>query len=148
MAERYQHTQIGYVTLIALGATALLIGYLMTVSGFNWIAFAVLIVLGVGLVLFATLTVVIEGDGLEMRFGPGVIRRKFSLKDVESCRAVKNPWYYGWGIRLIPGGWLYNVSGLDAVELKMKNGRKYRIGTDVPYDLEEAIRQSIERMAR
>jgi hypothetical protein len=53
---------------------------------------------------------------------------------------VKNPWYYGWGIHLIPGGWLYNVSGWEAVELQMKNGNKYRIGTDDPQGLMDAIR--------
>jgi hypothetical protein len=58
---------------------------------------------------------------------------------------VKNQWWWGWGIRLIPGGWLYNVSGLDAVELKMKNGRVYRIGTDEPRKLAEFIQAKLGR---
>lgn len=117
----------------------------MAVYSFNRVAFIVLIILGVCLVLFATLTVVIEEDVLEIRFGPGVIRKKFLLKDIESCQIVKNPWYYGWGIRLTPHGWLYNVSGFYAVEIKIKTGKKYRIGTDVSNELEKAIRQSIEK---
>jgi hypothetical protein len=96
-------------------------------------------------VLFATLTVVIEGDVLRIRFGPGVIRKNFYLNGVESCHIVKNPWYYGWGIHLTPHGGLYNVSGSYAVEIKMKTGKKYRISTDVPDDLETAIRQSMKR---
>jgi hypothetical protein len=144
----YQHTQIGYLTIIALALGLLLIVGLMAVYGFNWIAFAVLIILGFCLVLFATLTVVIEEDVLEIRFGPGAIQKKFPLKDIESCQVVKNPWYYGWGIRLTPHGWLYNVSGSYAVEIKMKTGKEYRIGTDAPNDLEKVIRQSIEGMAR
>jgi len=48
------------------------------------------------------------------------------------------------GIRWMWPGWLYNVSGTDAVELKMKNGKRYRIGTDVPGELAEAIRQAIK----
>ncbi|RLC47786.1 MAG: hypothetical protein DRH57_03405 [Candidatus Cloacimonadota bacterium] len=91
------------------------------------------------------LTVLIEEDVLEIRFGPGLIRKRFPLKDIELCRIVKNPLYYGWGIRLTPNGWLYNVSGSYAVEIKMKTGKKYRIGTDVPNELETAIQQSIER---
>ena len=39
--------------------------------------------------------------------------------------------------------WIYNVSGFDAVEIIMKNGKIYRIGTDVPEELEAAIRQVI-----
>jgi hypothetical protein len=134
--------------MIVLVIGLVFIACLMAVYGFNWIPFIVLIILGVCLVLFATLTVMIEEDVLEIRFGPGVIQKKYPLKDIESCLIVKNPWYYGWGIRLTPHGWLYNVSGLHAVEIKMKTGKKYRIGTDVPNDLEKAIRQSIERTTR
>ena len=146
MIKRYQHTQIGYFIIITLVIVSIFIVYLMDVQGLNWIAFATLIIFGVCLVLFATLTVVIEGNVLRIRFGPGVIRKTFPLKDIESCRVVKNPWYYGWGIHLTPHGWLFNVSGSYAVEIKMKTGRKYRIGTDVPNDLEKAILQSIERV--
>ena len=144
MIKQYQHIQIGYLMITVYTLGILFIACLMAIYGFNWIAFVVLIILGVCLVLFATLTVVIDEDVLEIRFGPGVIRKKFPLKDIESCRVVKNPWYYGWGIRLTPHGWLYNVSGFHAVEIKMKTGKKYRIGTDVPNDLEKTIKQSIE----
>lgn len=143
MVKLYQHTQIGYLTIIALAGGLLFIARLITVDGFNWIAFTVMISLGICLVLFATLTVVIEEDVLEIRFGPGIIRKKFPLKEIESCQIVRNPWYYGWGIHLTPHGWLYNVSGSYAVEIRMKTGKKYRIGTDVPDDLEKAIRQFI-----
>ena len=146
MIKRYQHTQIGYLIIIILVIVSVFIVYFMDVQDFNWIAFTILIIFGVCLVLFATLTVVIEGNVLGIRFGPGVIRKTFPLKDIESCRVVKNPWYYGWGIHMTPHGWLFNVSGSYAVEIKMKSGRKYRIGTDVPNDLEKAILQSIERV--
>jgi hypothetical protein len=56
---------------------------------------------------------------------------------------VKNPWYYGWGIRLIPGGWLYNVSGFWAVELQMKNGKRYRIGTDDAEGLAKSLEAAL-----
>jgi len=38
---------------------------------------------------------------------------------------------------------LYNVSGFDAVEIKLRTGKKFRIGTDVPQELEKAIEQAI-----
>ncbi len=148
MIKQYQHTQIGYLSISALTIALLLIACLMAVYGFHWIAFAVLIILGFCLVLFPTLTVVIEKDVLEIRFGAGIIRKKFPLKDIESCQVVKNPWYYGWGIRLTPHGLLYNVSGFYAVEIKMKTGKKYRIGTDAPNNLERIIRKSIDRMEK
>jgi len=144
MTNHYHHTQIGYLTIIALAIALLFSALLMAVAGIHWIAIVVLAILAICLVLFATLTVTIEGDILEIRFGPAIIRKKFSLKEIETCQVVKNPWYYGWGIRLTPQGWLYNVSGFYAVEIKMNDGKKYRIGTDVPNELEKAIRQAIE----
>jgi len=148
MIRQYHHTQIGYMTIITLGIAMLFIPVLMVVYGFNWVALVVLIILGICLALFATLTVLIESDFIEIRFGIGIIRKKFALKDIESFRIVKNPWFYGWGIRLTPHGWLFNVSGFYAVEIKMKSGKKFRIGTDVPREMEQTLRQSIVTVAR
>ena len=75
-----------------------------------------------------------------MRFGLGIIRRTIALADVTGCTVVRNPWWYGWGIRLIPHGWMWNVAGLDAVELQFRTGRRFRIGTDDPEGLAAAIR--------
>lgn len=148
MMNRYEHTQIGYLIIVVLTAAMVLIGFALAESGFNWIAMIVLIVIGVALVLFSSLTVVICEDELEVRFGPGLIRKKFKLQDIESGYVVKNPFYYGWGIRLTPHGWMYNVSGLYAVEIKLKSGQKFRIGTNVPRELEEAIQQVINNLSR
>ena len=145
MIRRYQHTQIGYLTIIALGIPMFLIIRLIDIYDNNWIPWFVFIILGICLVLFATLRVIIEADFIEIRFGTGIIRKRFLLKEIESYRVVKNPWYYGWGIRFTPHGWLFNVSGFYAIELKMKSGKKYRIGTDVPNELEKAIGPVIEK---
>jgi len=96
------------------------------------------------LALFYSLTVEIDETELIIKFGFGVINKKFILKDIKSCHTVKNPWYYGWGIRLTPHGWLYNISGLSAIEIQVKNGKKYRIGTDEPEKLKHAITQIIK----
>jgi len=141
MSHHYHHIQIGYLTILALAIILVFSLLLMAVAGFNWIGFAVLVFIAICLILFATLTVEINDDLLEIRFGTGIIRKKFALTEIESRQVVKNPWYYGWGVRLTPHGWLYNVSGLHAVEMKLKNGKRYRIGTDVPHELERAIRQ-------
>lgn len=143
MTNHYQHTQIGYFVIIALAIACLFCLLFMVFIGFNWITLAALVFFSICLALFATLTVDIKDDVVEIRFGIGLIRKKFALKDIESCQVVRNTWYYGWGIRLTPQGWLYSVSGFSAVEIKMKTGKKYRIGTDVPDELEQAIRESM-----
>ena len=143
MIERYKHTQVGYLIIAAMAAVMVLIGVVLANAGINWIAIGVLVVIAVALVSFSSLTVVIGEDEVEARFGPGPISKRFKLNEIESCQVVKNHWYYGWGIRLTPHGVLYNVSGFDAVEIKLRTGKKFRIGTDVPQELEEAIRQAI-----
>lgn len=145
MPHDYHHTQIGYLTITVCVIIGLVMALLLAKFGFNWIGFVVLVLIVISFVLFATLTVTITADVLEIHFGPGIIRKTFLVKDIIACQIVKNPWYYGWGIRWTPHGWLYNVSGFRAVEITLSNGKKYRIGTDVPNELEQAIRQTIER---
>ncbi|MFH1233332.1 MAG: hypothetical protein V1649_01615 [Patescibacteria group bacterium] len=140
---KYKHTQKGYLIIISFIVIMFFIANLMIIHGFNWTNFLALIIFGISLILFSALTVIIDEDNLKIFFGFKIIHKKFSLKNIESCQIVKNPWYYGWGIRLIPNGWLYNVSGFEAIEIKMKNGKKYRIGTDVPNDFEKAIKEAI-----
>ncbi|MFW6102588.1 MAG: hypothetical protein ACOC6O_02930 [Chloroflexota bacterium] len=119
------------------------IGIILATTGVNLVAIPVLVVLAVALVLFPSLTVSIKEDELLVQFGPGVIRKRFKLNEIESCQAVKSPWYYGWGIRQTPQGMLFRVSGLNAVQIKLITGKEYLIGTDAPRELEEAIRQAI-----
>jgi hypothetical protein len=143
MQNAYQHTQPGYLVIISVLAVIILTSVLLAVAGFSWIAFAVILFLIVILALFSSLTVVIQDDLLEVRFGPGVIRKTFKLSDIESSQVVKNPWYYGWGLRGTPHGRLYNVSGLYAVEIKLRNGTEVRIGSDQPQELNRAIEHNI-----
>lgn len=100
-------------------------------------------VLAVCLVLFHSLTVRVGGSTLALRYGIGVVRICFRLVDIQHSNCVQNHWYYGWGIKLTPHGWLYNVSGFDAVEIELENGRKYRIGTDEPVVLQAAIESAV-----
>jgi hypothetical protein len=139
MEPHYRHTQVGWVILgvaaavVALGwgglpteAAAAARGPLMLV--------ATLIVL-----VFGALTVEVDHEAVRLRFGVGLIRKRIPLRDVSSWREVRNPWYSGWGIRLGPGGVLWNVAGFDAVELVLGEGKRFRIGTDERAALAAAI---------
>jgi hypothetical protein len=142
--KEYKHTQIGYLLIVALGVATLLISTLSVITRFNPGAILLLIFMILCLALFATLTVQVNNQAVNIQFGIGVIRKRFALQNVQAIRVVKNPWYYGWGIHLTPEGWLFNVSGSEAVELQMKDGRKYRIGTDEARGLMEAVDASLK----
>jgi len=90
---------------------------------------------------FSSLTVEVADDELVWFFGPGVWRKRIARRDIASVEAVRNPWWYGFGIHRTPRGWLYNVGGRDAVEIALVTGRTLRIGTDEPDALLAALRR-------
>ena len=150
----YKHTQISYLMLVVtLAALALFTWAQITAraeppsvdSGTNFAVSAIMALILFILASFTTLTASIDEKYLRIKFGYGIFRKKFSASEIVSVERVKNHWYYGWGIRLWfwPYMWIYNVSGFDAVEIILKNGKIYRIGTDTPGELEAAIKQAL-----
>ena len=142
----YKHTQIGYLIIFVLVAVALLYGSILLQTGFDFGILAIMFFILLILASFTSLKVIIDENYLRIKFGYGIYQKRFLLKEIISAKTVKNHWYYGWGIRVWfwPYMLIYNVSGFDAVEIKMKNGKKYRIGTDEPKKLEHAIVQAIK----
>jgi hypothetical protein len=104
---------------------------------------AVSIMLLVCLILFYRLNVTIDDEMLCASFGPGIIRKRVPLADIVSCEPIRIRWWYGWGIHVTPCGWLYNVSGFDAVAITLRDGRKLALGTDDPHGLTAGIRDAI-----
>lgn len=143
MKNIYDHTQIGYLIIVViLGIIVFLAGMVMIIP-VHYAEYAVVIAVITVLFFFSSLKVRIDEDRIHVIYGIGLIRFRFRVNDVESCSVVNNPWYYGWGIRLTPHGWLFNVSGFHAVQIEMRTGKKYRIGTDEPDKLARTINQSI-----
>ncbi len=141
----YHHTQVGYTTLIFLGISVLVILWVCAKQDIDlWILFVLLGVFLVVAMFFATQTIEIKQDLLRVRQGVGLVQKKIRLDEIKTCEAVRNKWYYGWGVRKIPHGWLYSVSGLKAVQIIMKNGSRIRFGTDEP----ESVCQAIRRLTR
>lgn len=135
----YRHTQPGTLILAAcLLATAL--GIALSLWSGQWPpAVQLFIVTIAAAVLFSSLTVEITGNELHWRFGPGLWSYRL-LNQIRDAAVVRNHWWNGWGIRMAPGFRLYNVSGLDAVELRLKSNEVRRIGTNDPQRLIEVLR--------
>jgi hypothetical protein len=138
---QYHHKQIGFFIIIPLIVVFIIVfAQLMATGVFHFILILILIFFFCVLTLFYALTIEIQDNIITCRFGIGLIQKRISLSEIETVKAVQNPWYAGWGIRWIPGQyWLWNVSGFEAVELYMKDGKKFRIGTDEPEALVRAI---------
>jgi len=138
MGTTYRHTQVSRTTLVVVGL-ALVVALLWAGRTAEPVASSGALLVGVVLVLFSTLTVIVRDQAVVVFFGPGLIRRSIPLGRVREVREVTNRWYYGWGIRLTPYGWLWNVHGLGGVEIQFDDGHRFRIGSDEPDKLAAAI---------
>jgi len=139
----YRHTQIGTLLLLLLAAVEIGLLAILMYEAPDPVLKITLAVLPLLALMFGWLTVEIDGGRLRWFFGIGLIRKSRELIEIENAKSVRNSWIWGWGIRLTPHGWLYNVSGLDAVEVTLKSGKKFRIGTDDAQGLERAIQQAL-----
>jgi hypothetical protein len=140
----YRHTQFGALVVMMISAVMLFEIVLAFFIGPHPLVLGFLAVMTLVLTAFHSLTVDVDRERIRVRFGWSPFGRTDRAGEVRDAREVRNRWYYGWGIRLTPHGWLYNVSGLDAVEVEFESGKKVRIGTDEPRELLRAIRQAAE----
>lgn len=136
----YRHTQIGYLTLVAL------LGSVGIVLGMGSIARTAALVIG-GLLavigfIFSTLTIEIRDGTLRSWFGPGVWRKEWPVREITDASVGRSNFIEGWGIRFTPRGMLYNVSGFAVIEVTLLSGTRFRLGTDEPERLVAAIRQA------
>ena len=136
----YRHTQPG--TLILIGCLlAGAFGAALAWRAGQWPASVALIVMMIGTaVLFSSLTVEVNDKELRWYFGPGLWTYRLPLEEIKDVAVVRNQWWNGFGIRMARGFRLYNVSGLDAVELRVGPDDVRRIGTDDPQGLSDALK--------
>ena len=148
--ESKKYIQFGTFSVITLGSALIVCLTLMVIIGFYDFApigimgFVVLILL-ICLLIFYKLTITIDDTYIRFSLGTGIISKKYLISDIQSCKSVSNNPLYGIGIRKIPKGWLYNVTGLNAIEIKFKNSKSIvRIGTNHPNEIVKVISKMIK----
>lgn len=137
----YRHTQRGALLIAAFAAAVAILAWVAAADGLTAGEAAMLGLVAAAGWLFSSLSVEVTPERMRIWFGPGWIRRTIRLRDVERARAVRVPWYVGWGMRWW-GHWIYNVSGRQAVTLQLRDGGRFSVGTDEPEALLAALRQA------
>jgi hypothetical protein len=139
--SEYEHTQTGYflIWVLLIGSAATLV--IGASNPTHWISFVITIVLLLSIAAFYKLTIKIDTEKLRATLGLGFIRKEVRVADIAACEPIRIRWWYGWGIHFTPYGLLYNVSGWDAVAIRLRNGRLFALGTDDPQGLVAAIRR-------
>lgn len=139
MTTPYRHTQIGYVTLVATTVAAL--GLASSAIRHHrpalWAGVVLLVLLGG---LFSSLTIEVADGELRSHFGPGFWRKHWALAEVVATNVAPIRSWEGWGIRFTTRGMLYDVAGNRSVEVRLRSGTRFRLGTDEPERLLAAIR--------
>jgi hypothetical protein len=142
MSVRYHHTQRGKLMIIMLplaAVTCAAVGYLDPPHPAQWVLWGLAIMFVAMAWIFSSLTIEVTEDEVHWHFGPGLWSYRMPRTDIETAQVVRNTLLNGFGIRMRPGFRLYNVSGFDAVELRLKSGDVRRIGTDDAQGLAAAL---------
>lgn len=135
----YAHRQIGWLTAGPVTVVLGIVVWQLFLAGRTTPALLCLALLLALVSLFGSLAVSVDRTALRLRFGVGLIRRTVPIRTIRSCRVLQTRWFYGWGIRYTPRGWLWNVAGLEAVELDLENGSHFTVGTDDADSLARAL---------
>ena len=144
MAKSYRNTQLAWIYLVPLIVLVPFVVIGTALSGAWWVGLLVGIVLAFVYGMFSTLNTRVERGEVRIHFTYGWPRRTIPVSAITSHHPVRGKWWHGWGIRWIPGGMLYSVWGLDAVEIQYRDAKKgkdrlFRAGTDDPEGFDAAI---------
>ena len=101
--------------------------------------FTVFMMLGIFIMIATTtLTTYIDQHQIVMKYWP-LGNKKVAWSEVESVEVI-NYGFVGYGKRLsLKYGWIYNVAGKYGLHVKLKNGKRFTIGTQKKEELEDFL---------
>ncbi|MCM8594727.1 hypothetical protein [Accumulibacter sp.] len=138
---RYAHRQPGRFVWLPVLLAGIGLGVALSVTHDAWPLMLIPLPVVV-LVAFAFdgLTIRVSGDELSWSFGRfGFPRGRVGLAELASTSLTQTTFAEGWGIRRTRRGWLYNISGFDAVVVHRRDGKSFLLGSDEPRKLKAAI---------
>lgn len=135
----YDHTQSAPMLVVAAMSLFAIVffslsAYLIRTGGSSpllalfivvWISIIYLTVLN-----FTRLRCAVSPAQIDLTWRLGWPTKTIPRSAIVSATRHRNAWWNGWGIRKVVGGWMWNVWGLDSVQLELDNGKVFRIGTD------------------
>jgi hypothetical protein len=124
----YEHTQAGTLIVVLMVTLSIVFSILgATVAPPLLVAVPIVALSGW---LFRSLTIEVDQCELRWWFGSGFLEKSVPLDEIVRAQPVRTNFLEGWGIHYSRFGWLYNVSGRDAVAITLKNGERFALGTD------------------
>ena len=149
MNERvlYERRQIGWVTVVAIFSAVAFITVALTRSARtpeNTQAYLTIVpFLAVIGALFSSMTVRVTNTYVAWWFGVPAIGRRVAFGEIASVAATKTNIMEGWGIHLTWWhGWVWNIAGFNAVEIRLHSGTRFAVGTPEPNVVVAAIERA------
>ncbi|MBV8074179.1 MAG: hypothetical protein JO140_02030 [Candidatus Eremiobacteraeota bacterium] len=139
----YEHRQFGtFIVAIAVAIDAVLAAILASspvVRTETVVLGPAFVLVGIAAGLFSSLTIRVTRTQLQWWLGIKPLGMRVALAEIASAAPIKTNVFEGWGIHLTWHGWLWNVAGFNAVQIELRGGTRYALGTPEPEKLTQAI---------
>jgi hypothetical protein len=136
----YEHTQYSKMLFVLLGLPVVVcLGGALTIPTQQHTLFTVGFFLVIIAWMFSSLRITVSDRFLHWRFGPGLIHKKVALAQIKEFEITRTTLLEGWGIHYTNRGWLYNVSGYDAIFVTCKDGKRFVLGSNDVNGLSRAL---------
>jgi hypothetical protein len=137
--DMYEHRQLGITPLlIVVGVT--LVAIIVSVHAGAPALCALVVILVAAGGAFSSMTVRVSAAGVDWAYTFGLPRGHLDFRDIDRVEPVTTNLLEGWGIHWTWWhGWLWNVSGFDAVEIHRRGAGPVTLGTNDVAGLYDAI---------
>ncbi len=139
----YKHKQYALFIFVVLGWIGGFVALAWSLIGADTPLMVFAGILVVTAFVFHGLTIRVDSQTISWAFGPGIAGQTLQLSDIVEVKAVQNSFRHGIGMRITFDGWIYSVSGFSAVQLTLKDGMQYRLGTNDQQGLLAALDSKI-----
>ncbi len=135
----YQHDQnsrqwvVVVASIFAIVMFSLVTAMLRSETAPLWLGFlaiAWVTVIYLAMLNFTRMSVRVSPGSIDLVWRLGWPKKSIDRGTITEARIHRNSWLEGWGIRKVRRGWMWNVWGLDSVELVLDSGKVFRIGSD------------------
>ena len=140
--QSYPQLLVGFISLFAIVMYSMSVFVMRAEDGSGWLAIFILVwtsIVYLALLNFSRLTVAVTAGTISLKWRLGWPNKTIDRLTIAEAAPRRNAWWVGFGIRKVSHGWMWNVWGLDAVNLVLNDGRHFRIGTDDPEGLTTAL---------
>ncbi len=103
-----------------------------------WPLFVSAAILCLVIVVFTSMTVIVKDREVEISMGMDLFRKKIPISEISSVEEVNIPWH-SVGFKKISGGWLFSVAMSDGVDIGLKSGKRFIVGSNDSASLKAAI---------